>query len=67
MSKYCCDMFEYKATNYDGRPESLYPRPRPKGQFEKDSDGDWCINGCCGGGCFVVSAMKYCPFCGKKL
>lgn len=24
------------------------------------------IEGCCGGGCFVIYEMKFCPFCGKK-
>jgi hypothetical protein len=25
------------------------------------------INGCCGGGCFVIHGIKFCPFCGKKI
>ena len=32
--------------------------------FEKDPDGSWNIMGCCGGGCYVVSGVKYCPYCG---
>ena len=30
------------------------------------SDG-WCLNGCCGGGCYVLIDMKFCPFCGGTL
>lgn len=33
----------------------------------KDSSGEWNINGCCGGGCFVLSDIRHCPFCGTKL
>lgn len=33
---------------------------------EKLKDG-FAINGCCGGGCYVISKIKYCPFCGEKL
>jgi len=25
------------------------------------------INGCCGGGCYIITNIKYCPFCGEKL
>lgn len=32
-----------------------------------DEGGDWHINGCCGGGCYVVSNMKFCPYCGTKV
>ena len=30
-------------------------------------DDGYAINGCCGGGCFVITGIKYCPFCGIKL
>jgi hypothetical protein len=30
-------------------------------------DGAFAINGCCGGGCYVISGIKFCPFCGEKL
>jgi hypothetical protein len=35
--------------------------------IEQSSDGTWNVNGCCGGGCFVVTGMKFCPFCGSAL
>jgi hypothetical protein len=69
MAEFCCDEFAEQA----GRVKSMagggmmYPESeRPNAQFECD-DGEWCINGCCGGGCYVVTGMKFCPFCGTKL
>ena len=52
--KYCCEKFEEEA----GREQA----------FEPDQDGEtWNINGCCGGGCFVVTEMRFCPYCGSKM
>lgn len=34
--------------------------------IERIEDG-YAINGCCGGGCYVISGIRYCPFCGDKL
>lgn len=53
--KYCCEQFESKA-NRESRDYLFEPY-----------NGAWVINGCCGGGCFVVSNMKYCPYCGVEL
>ena len=33
----------------------------------KSEDGTWNVNGCCGGGCFVIDDIKHCPFCGSEL
>lgn len=67
---YCCERFAEEA----GRMTSVsplamgYPKQmRPSAQFERDEDGNWNINGCCGGGCYVVTEMRFCPFCGTKL
>lgn len=38
-----------------------------KGQIEKNNDGSWGVNGCCGGGCYVLYPICFCPFCGKSL
>jgi hypothetical protein len=48
---------------------SLYPEEmRPLAQFEPAEDGQtWNIYGCCGGGCFVVTEMRFCPYCGTSL
>jgi rRNA maturation endonuclease Nob1 len=27
----------------------------------------WSIYGCCGGGCYVITEIRFCPFCGKNL
>ena len=67
--KYCCDKFA-KAAGHLQAPVgggSLYPYQLPPyAQFERDA-GTWNINGCCGGGCYVVTEMKFCPFCGSSL
>ena len=51
LHTFCCDKFEKKVR---------------KQQFEF-SEGDWGISGCCGGGCYVVKKMKFCPYCGAAL
>jgi hypothetical protein len=59
MSKeYCCKRF---AEHADREFNS-------NGGFEKREFSEmWNINGCCGGGCFVVRDVKFCPFCGTNL
>ena len=27
----------------------------------------YAINGCCGGGCFIITEITHCPFCGEKV
>lgn len=68
--KHCCEAFAEQAGHLQAPVGGggLYPSEmRPNAQFEPDDDGTWNINGCCGGGCFVVTSMKFCPFCGTKL
>jgi hypothetical protein len=68
--KYCCEAFAKEAGELQAPigGVGLYPpEMRPAAQFEPAPDGTWSINGCCGGGCFVVTAMKFCPFCGSVL
>jgi hypothetical protein len=54
MHPYCCNSFARQADRRDNAD----------GGFELLDDGTWGINGCCGGGCYVVAEMKFCPFCG---
>ena len=32
-----------------------------------DESYGWCLPGCCGGGCYVMTNMVFCPFCGQAL
>mgnify|MGYP001559384963 CR=1 FL=1 len=32
-----------------------------------DEESGWSIPGCCGGGCYVMEQMIYCPFCGSEM
>jgi len=71
MMKYCCTKFSEKATQLDppaGGGFASIPSLIPNAQFEPDEDDKtWNINGCCGGQCFVVTEMAYCPYCGSSL
>ena len=68
--KYCCKEFKKQVEELQSPIAGglLYPEEMlPGGQFEIDDEGNWYINGCCGGGCHVVDDMKYCPYCGTSL
>lgn len=37
-------------------------------QIERcDYGSSWNVHGCCGGGCYVLTEIKFCPFCGARL
>ena len=36
-------------------------------EVEPYHKGGYAINGCCGGGCYVIKGIKFCPFCGEEL
>lgn len=59
MTEFCCEKFAEQAKPQIPTSAGHIP------QFVCD-DG-WHINGCCGGGCYVVTEMKFCPYCGTKL
>jgi len=31
------------------------------------SDGTFAVPGCCGGGCYIISEIVFCPFCGELI
>lgn len=68
---HCCKEFAEQAGELTSvvAGGGLYPPAmRPRAQFEPDdNEKTWNINGCCGGGCFVVTGMRFCPYCGKGL
>lgn len=67
---FCCDRFAHEAGHLQalaGGGFAYPPGMRPSAQFQRDSDGTWNVNGCCGGGCYVITEMRFCPFCGSKL
>jgi hypothetical protein len=69
--KHCCDAFAEQAGRIQAMAGGGFmypPEMTPSAQFEPDDDGEtWNINGCCGGGCYVVTDMRFCPYCGTKL
>jgi competence CoiA-like predicted nuclease len=30
-------------------------------------DNNINLNSCCGGGCYAMQGLLYCPFCGKRI
>lgn len=62
---FCCDEFATLASPLAGAYADA--RMAAAAQFEQSDDGAWNINGCCGGGCYVVTDMRFCPYCGTKL
>jgi hypothetical protein len=65
---YCCDKFARDAENLQASAGGgVNSGERPRGQFERQEDDTWAINGCCGGGCYVVTEMVFCPYCGTSL
>lgn len=69
--KFCCDRFAEESGRIQAMEGEVFVYPPGMTkivQFEPDYDGEtWNINGCCGGNCFVVTEMRFCPFCGAKL
>jgi len=55
IMKFCCDEFRKEIQDKN-----------PDGHFKQDENGTWNILGCCGG-CYVITEMKFCPFCGNRL
>ena len=68
---YCCAAFAAQAMELQALAGGGFAYPsamHPHSQFEPDAETDtWNINGCCGGGCFVVTDMRFCPYCGARL
>lgn len=52
---FCCAAFAAEATR------------GPDVGLEQAEDGTWAVNGCCHGGCYVVKALRFCPWCGTRL
>jgi hypothetical protein len=66
---YCCEAFAKEAKSAQTARGLLVPAGdgAPTGQIEQSDDLTWNVNGCCGGGCYVLTGIKFCPFCGTNL
>jgi len=67
---FCCEAFAREVHGHSAFAGGgfLYPPgSQPIGQIERNSEGGWAVNGCCGGGCYVLPSIAFCPFCGSKL
>lgn len=70
IMKICCDKFATAIGTYRAPAGGgfLYPPGNmPSGQIERNVRGGWSVNGCCGGGCYVLDDLNFCPFCGAAL
>ena len=65
VKSFCCEAFAAEARILGSLVGGgfLYPRGmRPPSQIEQEEDGSWNVNGCCGGGCYVLSDIKFSHF-----
>lgn len=72
--KYCCDRFKKECNEIQALMGGGYAYPKemnPTSQIIFSDNGEgkktWNVNGCCGGGCYVLIDLKFCPWCGTKL
>ena len=56
----CCEAFANYTENSDGVGKG-------EPALDKSDDFGWCVRGCCGGQCYMMVGLKFCPFCGEKL
>lgn len=66
---FCCEKLAHEVGSQRWMGSGwLYPKEmEPTGIIECTGEGEWHVNGCCGGGCYVLHDIKFCPFCGTKL
>lgn len=64
----CCEQWKEQAetARIPAGGAFLYPGPMPQHQIERTSSG-YNVYGCCGGGCYVLTDIKFCPWCGTPL
>jgi hypothetical protein len=60
VHEWCCETF----ANYTRQSEGLGAGGAALHQAD---DGSWNVNGCCGGGCYMVIDLRFCPWCGKEI
>lgn len=59
LAKVCCTRLQEDLAEVRPQIESY--------MSEDPTKLSWSINGCCGGGCFVLKDIRFCPFCGAPL
>jgi len=60
----CCEKWAKNTSSYEGIAGQYPEEMQPLAQIERRTNGTWSVNGCCGGGCYVLTDVKFCPFCG---
>lgn len=60
IHEWCCETF----ANYTRTSEGLGAGAPALHQAD---DGSWNVFGCCGGNCYMVIDLRFCPWCGKEI
>jgi hypothetical protein len=64
----CCDKWAEATGKVLSRGGAWYPpEAAPEAQIERDDAKGWNVNGCCGGGCYVLTDLVFCPWCGANV
>ena len=66
----CCEKWAKETAHIKAMAGGGFAYPEiahPSAQIEPREDGTWSINGCCGGGCYVITEVRFCPFCGASV
>ena len=61
VHEWCCETF----ANYTRASEGL--GAGAPALHQSDDDGSWNVFGCCGGNCYMVIDLRFCPWCGKEI
>lgn len=66
---FCCRAWEQETRSLHSMAGGGGPAERAAldAQIERAADGTWSVNGCCGGGCYVLTEVRFCPFCGADV
>lgn len=69
MEHKCCDEWA-KATGTvlsESATRIVAARLRPPADVQIEFIKGWQVSGCCGGHCYVLSDLKFCPWCAAAL
>lgn len=69
MTEVCCEKFKEASGEMQSvSPLAMAYPERAEAQIIYDEeDKTWNVTGCCGGNCYVLTEIKFCPFCGAPL
>lgn len=64
----CCDKWREATGQILSVSPAAFGYPKQSdSQIEQCGDGTWNVNGCCGGNCYVIHDLMFCPWCAAAL